>query len=124
MTWFWANHFNVHMRKSDVRAMLGDYEERAIRPHALGRFRDLLEATLRHPAMLRYLDNAQNAAGHVNENYAREIMELHTLGVGSGYTQQDVQELARCLTGLGIDAKPEDPRLKPELQPQLVRDGL
>ena len=74
--------------------------------------------------MLRYLDNAENAAGHINENYAREIMELHTMGVGSGYTQQDVQELARCLTGLGIDANPQDPRLKPELQPQLVRDGL
>ena len=124
MTWFWFNHFNVHMYKADVRAMIGDYEDQAIRPHALGRFRDLLEATLRHPAMLRYLDNAQNAAGHINENYAREIMELHTLGVGSGYTQGDVQELARILTGLGIDAKPENPKLRPELQPQLVRNWL
>jgi len=124
MTWFWFNHFNVHQGKSDIRAMVADYEDRAIRPHALGRFRDLLAATLHHPAMLRYLDNAENAAGHVNENYAREIMELHTMGVGSNYTQQDVQELARCLTGFGIDAKPEDPKLKPELQPQLVRDGL
>ncbi|WP_163066650.1 DUF1800 family protein, partial [Acinetobacter baumannii] len=66
-------------------------EARAIRPYALGRFRDLLAATLSHPAMLRYLDNADNAAGHINENYAREIMELHTLGVGSGYTQHDVE---------------------------------
>ncbi len=82
--------------------MVGDYEDQAIRPHALGKFRDLLEATLRHPAMLRYLDNDQNAAGHINENYAREIMELHTMGVGSGYTQKDVQELARILTGVGI----------------------
>ena len=78
---------------------------RAIRPHALGQFRDLLDATLHHPAMLRYLDNADNAAGHINENYAREIMELHTMGVGSGYTQKDVQELARILTGVGIDAE-------------------
>lgn len=124
MNWFWFNHFNVQQSKADIRMMVADYEDRAIRPHALGRFRDLLSATLHHPAMLRYLDNAENAAGHINENYARELMELHTMGVGSGYTQSDVQELARCLTGLGIDAKPEDPKLKPELQPQLVRDGL
>ncbi len=124
MTWFWFNHFNVHQYKSNVRVLVGDYEDRAIRPHALGRFRDLLAATLRHPAMLRYLDNAENAAGRINENYAREIMELHTMGVGSGYAQHDVEELARVLTGLGIDARPENPRLKPELQPQLIRDGL
>ena len=124
MTWFWFNHFNVHQYKANIRAMLADYEEHAIRPHALGRFRDLLAATLRHPAMLRYLDNADNAAGRINENYAREIMELHTMGVGSGYSQHDVEELARCLTGLGIDARPDNPRLKPELQAQLVRDGL
>jgi uncharacterized protein (DUF1800 family) len=79
MTWFWFNHFNVHQGKADIRTMVADYEDKAIRPHALGRFRDLLEATLRHPAMQRYLDNAQNAAGHINENYAREIMELHTM---------------------------------------------
>lgn len=124
ITWFWFNHFNVHQQKSNIRAMIGDYEDRAIRPHALGRFRDLLEATLKHPAMLRYLDNADNAAGRINENYAREIMELHTLGVGSGYSQKDVQELARILTGVGIDPSPEDPRLRPELRGQLVRQGL
>jgi len=124
MTWFWFNHFNVQQLKANIRPMLGDYIDRAIRPHALGRFRDLLEATLKHPAMLRYLDNADNAAGHINENYAREIMELHTMGVGSGYSQKDVQELARILTGVGIDAKPDDPKLKPELQGQLVREGL
>jgi uncharacterized protein (DUF1800 family) len=73
--------------------------------------------------MLRYLDNSENAAGHLNENYAREIMELHTMGVGSGYTQQDVEALARILTGVGIDLKPEDPKLKPELQSQLMREG-
>lgn len=124
MTWFWFNHFNVHQGKADIRTMVADYEDKAIRPHALGRFRDLLEATLRHPAMQRYLDNAQNAAGHINENYAREIMELHTMGVGSGYTQHDVEELARILTGVGVDANPENPHLSPELEGQLVRNGL
>ncbi len=124
MTWFWVNHLNVQAGKRDIRAMVGDYEDAAIRPRALGRFRDLLEATLRHPAMLRYLDNDQNAAGHINENYARELMELHTLGVGSGYTQGDVQELARVLTGVGVSLKPDAPRLKPALQPLYVRAGL
>ncbi len=123
MTWFWFNHFNVQAGKRDIRAMVGDYEE-TIRAHALGRYRDLLEATLRHPAMLRYLDNDQNARGKINENYAREIMELHSMGVGSGYSQQDVQELARILTGVGIDQKPDAPKLKPELQPLYLRAGL
>jgi uncharacterized protein (DUF1800 family) len=123
MVWFWFNHFNVHLYKANIRVMIGDYEDRAIRPFAMGRFRDLLSATLRHPAMLRYLDNADNAAGHLNENYAREIMELHTMGVGSGYTQADVEELARILTGVGIDLKSEDPKLKPEQQSQLFREG-
>ncbi len=81
MVWFWLNHFSVFEQKANVRWMLADYSERAIRPHALGHFRDLVMATLEHPAMLQYLDNAQNAAGHINENYARELMELHTLGV-------------------------------------------
>jgi len=124
MTWFWLNHFNVHMYKRDVRAMIGDYEDRAIRPHALGKFRDLLEATLKHPAMLRYLDNDQNAANHINENYAREIMELHTLGVGSGYSQKDVQELARVLTGVGVDTNAAPPKLPPARQALLIREGL
>ena len=74
--------------------------------------------------MLRYLDNAQNAGGHINENYAREIMELHTMGVGSGYTQQDVEELARILTGVGIDLIARTtPQTEARLQGQLVRDG-
>ena len=103
LTWFWMNHFNVSQNKNDIRALIGDYEESAIRPHVLGKFRDLLAATVIHPAMLEYLDNFQNANGHINENYAREIMELHTLGVGSGYTQTDVQELARILTGMGVN---------------------
>jgi uncharacterized protein (DUF1800 family) len=124
MTWFWMNHFNVHIYKSNIRALVGDYEEHAIRAHALGRFRDLLEATVRHPAMLRYLDNEQNAAGHINENYARELMELHTLGVGGGYSQKDVQELARILTGVGVNLTTNEPKLKPDLQHEYVRDGL
>jgi len=123
MTWFWFNHFNVRAAKRDIRAMVGDYEDR-IRGLALGRFRDLLEATLRHPAMLRYLDNDQNAVGHINENYAREIIELHSMGVGAGYTQKDVQELARILTGVGVSLNPAPPKLKRELQPLLIRDGL
>jgi uncharacterized protein (DUF1800 family) len=124
LTWFWFNHFNVHLQKADLRAMVGDYEDRAIRPHVLGRFRDLLEATLRHPAMLRYLDNAQNAAGRINENYAREIMELHTLGVGSGYTQTDVQELARILTGVGVNTSLNAPNIRPQYRDLYIRAGL
>eukprot|EP01037_Dinobryon_pediforme_P004924 gene4924-4966_t len=127
MTWFWMNHFNVFAGKGGLRALVGDYEERAVRPHALGRFRDLLGATVRHPAMLRYLDNAQNAAGRINENYARELMELHTLGVDGGYSQQDVQELARVLTGVGVSQRSpgdEPPRMKPALRRHYVRDGL
>lgn len=106
MQWFWFNHFNVHQYKSNIRVLLADYEERAIRPHALGRFRDLLGAATRHPAMLRYLDNEQNAARRINENHARELLELHTLGVDGGYTQRDVQELARVLTGHGVNFGP------------------
>jgi uncharacterized protein (DUF1800 family) len=109
LTWFWFNHFNVHAQKGDIRALVGDYENQ-IRSHALGKFRDLLLATVVHPAMLQYLDNAQNTAGHINENYAREIMELHTLGVGTGYTQQDVQELARVLTGLTVNLSGQVPQ--------------
>jgi uncharacterized protein (DUF1800 family) len=124
MTWFWFNHFNVHLPKSDIRETIGDYEEH-LRHNALGRFRDLLRATATHPAMLRYLDNAENAKGRINENYAREIMELHTMGVGSGYTQEDVQELARILTGVGVNFQPPDPNAqKPAPAPDHIRTGL
>ena len=124
MTWFWMNHFNVHQGKSNLRALMGDYEDHAIRPHALGKFRDLLSASVHHPAMLRYLDNEQNAVGHINENYARELMELHTLGVGSGYSQRDVQELARILTGVGVNIGTAMPNVRRELQTQYVHQGL
>jgi uncharacterized protein (DUF1800 family) len=116
LTWLWLDHFSVFQYKANDAWLVGDYTENAIRPHALGHFRDLVLATLTHPAMLQYLDNAQNAAGHINENYARELMELHTLGVGSGYTQQDIQELARVLTGVGVNLGGNEPRMKPEWQ--------
>ena len=103
MTWFWMNHFTVYSGKANLRYLIHDYEEKAIRPHSLGKFSELVVATLKHPAMLVYLDNAQNAVGKINENYARELMELHTLGVKAGYSQQDVQELARILTGVGVN---------------------
>lgn len=122
MVWFWLNHFSVHQYKADLRWLVGDYEERTIRPHVFGHFKDLVLATLEHPAMLQYLDNSQNAVGHINENYAREIMELHTLGVTGGYSQQDVQNLARVLTGVGINVG-DAPRLRPELQRLYRRSG-
>jgi uncharacterized protein (DUF1800 family) len=122
LVWFWLDHFSVYQNKANLRWLVADYAERAIRPHALGHFRDLVMATLEHPAMLQYLDNNQNAAGHLNENYARELMELHILGVDGGYTQQDVQELARVLTGVGVNAG-NAPKLKREWQPLYRRDG-
>jgi uncharacterized protein (DUF1800 family) len=129
MTWFWMNHFSVFSGKANIRWTLGEYEDRAIRPRALGSFRDLVMATLTSPAMLEYLDNAQSAASKINENYARELMELHTLGVsggpsGSRYTQQDVQELARVLTGVGLNFTDMTPRLPAAMQSLYVRRGL
>lgn len=102
MVWFWLNHFSIYAPKGRVGLFATDYEEHAIRPHALGKFKDLVMATLESPAMQLYLDNARNVRGKTNENYARELMELHTLGVHAGYTQQDVQQLALILTGAGI----------------------
>lgn len=124
MTWFWLNHFSVQADKGDIRTMIGDYEDQAIRPHALGKFRDLLKAADLHPAMLRYLDNYQSAVDHINENYAREILELHTLGVGSGYSQKDVEEMARVLTGVGLNFSLNTPKLKAGQQAFYARRGL
>ena len=121
---FWFNHFNVYAAKGEVRWYLTAYERDVIRPHALGRFGDLLRATARHPAMLFYLDNwlsrrpgftprqGPNAGrpSGLNENYARELMELHTLGVDGGYTQADVTEVARAFTGWTIERPREDAR--------------
>ena len=123
---FWFNHFNVFAGKGPVSVLVGSYEREAIRPHVLGNFRTMLGATAKHPAMLIYLDNVQsvvpgyevprrfalanpnpnpnpNRPTGLNENYARELMELHTLGVDGGYSQRDVTELARMLTGWTVD---------------------
>jgi uncharacterized protein (DUF1800 family) len=124
MTWFWFNHFNVHQYKNNLRVLVGDYEDQALRPRALGRFRDLLIASATHPAMIRYLDNEQNAAGRINENYAREVMELHTLGVDGGYSQKDVQELARVLTGMGLNFSDRTPNVRQNQRELYVRQGF
>jgi uncharacterized protein (DUF1800 family) len=131
LTDFWFNHFNVYAGKGLTRVFITEYEREAIRPYLLGRFRDLLGATAKSPAMLFYLDNAKSADPRfarelegrqrrggrgqkgtgklrksiptgINENYARELMELHTLGVDGGYTQQDVANVARAFTGWTI----------------------
>jgi uncharacterized protein (DUF1800 family) len=112
---FWFNHFNVFYEKGADRFLIPEYERDAIRPRVLGQFRDLLEATAKSPAMLFFLDNFQSVRPDIdlnnknkrvkrglNENYARELMELHTLGVDGGYTQKDVTEVARCFTGWTI----------------------
>lgn len=96
---FWSNHFNIYSGKADGAFFKSNEEELIIRKHAMGKFRDMAVAMSKSPAMLVYLDNNQNVKGHPNENYARELMELHTLGIDGGYTQKDIQELARCLTG-------------------------
>ncbi len=114
---FWENHFSIYAQKDADRWMMTSFDRDAIRPNIFGRFRDLLGATAHSPAMLFYLDNWQSSllrrypatkdkparqTGGINENYARELMELHTLGVNGGYTQKDVQEVARCFTGWTI----------------------
>jgi uncharacterized protein (DUF1800 family) len=119
---FWFNHFNVHGAKGEVKWYLPAYERDVIRPHALGHFSAMLRATARHPAMLFYLDNwlstradfvvpagpNRGRRAGLNENYARELMELHTLGVDGGYTQKDVTEVARAFTGWSIERPRED----------------
>ena len=115
MTEFWFNHLNVFAGKAAVRPFVGHYALHVARAHALGRFEDLLLASASHPAMLFYLDQAQSVAEGtasrfgskrgLNENYARELLELHTLGVAGGYAQQDVRELARVLTGWTVNPR-------------------
>jgi uncharacterized protein (DUF1800 family) len=103
---FWTNHFNIYALKNSGREMVPVDTERVLRPHVLGRFHDLLIASAHSPAMLAYLDNNLNRSGpgaNVNENYARELLELHTLGVKSGYTQRDIHEVARCFTGWTVN---------------------
>ena len=96
---FWSNHFNIYGQKNLSAFLLDADLTQVIRTHALGSFPDLLRASAHSPAMLGYLDNGQNQKGVANENYARELMELHSMGVSGGYTQRDVAEVARCLTG-------------------------
>jgi uncharacterized protein (DUF1800 family) len=123
MTDFWFNHFNIYWDKGADRYMTTEFEMDVIRPRVLGKFQDLLLATAQSPAMLFYLDNHLSSAPQpevqaarkrpnannnrrapgINENYARELMELHTMGVDGGYTQKDVTEVARALTGWTID---------------------
>jgi len=121
MASFWFDHFNVFLDKGADRFLLPSYVEDVIRPHALGRFVDLLIATARSPAMLFYLDNVQSVSPDaqmparaqngrrtgINENYARELLELHTLGVDGGYTQKDVIAVARILTGWSMRPPPQ-----------------
>ncbi|MFN8444715.1 MAG: DUF1800 domain-containing protein [Caldilineaceae bacterium] len=102
MVEFWSDHFNISVDKGDCFYLKTVDDREVIRPYALGNFGELLQASAHSPAMLVYLDNQANEKGHPNENYAREVMELHTLGVDGGYSQQDVMELARCLTGWGV----------------------
>ena len=99
MVEFWSDHFNIFIEKGNGFFLKTVDDREVIRKHALGSFRDLVWASAHSPAMLIYLDNQANEKSHPNENYARELMELHTLGVDGGYSQQDVMELARCLTG-------------------------
>jgi uncharacterized protein (DUF1800 family) len=96
---FWTNHFNIFALKNDGRTLIPTDTEQVLRPHVLGTFHAMLVASAHSPAMLSYLDNQQNRVGVANENYARELLELHTLGVKSGYTQKDIQAVARCFTG-------------------------
>lgn len=150
---FWGNHFNVDVKKNIDRVLKVADDRTVIRPHILGSFRDLLEASAKSPAMLIYLDNAQSSAAHtvtpfearmtqaihdqmmangngalapevpqvgqkkggINENYGRELMELHTLGVDGGYTQKDVQEVARCFTGWSIDRQTGEFKFRPRM---------
>ena len=111
--WFWSNHFTISVLKGRMIFFAGSYEREAIRPNVLGKFEDLLLATVRHPAMLIYLDNAYSigpdspagrfAGKGLNENHAREILELHTMSVTGGYTQADVIALAKILTGWSVE---------------------
>lgn len=96
---FWTNHFNIYALKLEGRSLVPIDTERVLRPHVLGNFEDMLTASAHSPAMLTYLDNKENKDGVANENYAREILELHTLGVKGGYSQKDIQAVARCFTG-------------------------
>ena len=131
---FWSNHFTVSLQKPIIAGIVNRYEVEAIRPNVTGYFRDMLLATAKHPAMLIYLDNAQSIGPHsiagvrrekgLNENYAREVMELHTLGVNGGYTQADVTALAAILTGWSLKkGEPGERILEYEFQQRFHEPG-
>ncbi|WP_420426543.1 DUF1800 domain-containing protein [Algiphilus sp.] len=103
MVEMWGDHFNIHIRNGIGPILHPAYDFETLRPHAMGSFRALLGATARSPAMLFYLDNFLNQRTAPNENYARELMELHTLGVDGGFSEDDVKEVARCFTGWSLD---------------------
>jgi uncharacterized protein (DUF1800 family) len=126
LVWFWSNHFCVSADKGNVRPICGAYEREAIRAHALGRFADILLAVESHPAMLIYLDNARSIGPNsvagvrqkrgLNENLAREILELHTLGVRSVYSQEDVTSFAKVITGWTVTPPRQDTERAGEFQ--------
>ena len=129
MTWFWDNHFNTDVNKHG-RAAYEFREYELFREHALGHFRDLLEISATSPAMLIYLDNISSRKGNPNENYARELLELHTLGVNGGYSEQDVAEVARAFTGWRVkqrafffDSRRHDDEAKNVLGQWIAPDG-
>ena len=127
LVWFWANHFAISLRQGHTAATAGDYVRTAIRPHVTGRLSDMLLAVMRHPAMLLYLDNAGSAGPDspaglktgrgLNENLARECLELHTVSPASGYTQADVTSFAKILTGWSVAHDPDPPgfRFRPNI---------
>lgn len=133
MVMFWSNHFTVSVQKAAIAGLVNAFEVQAIRPHVTGYFRDMLLASSRHPAMLIYLDNAQSFGADstmgqrknkgLNENLAREILELHTLGVGSGYSQSDVIALAKIITGWSLDRTPEGIKAEFKFQPRAHDPG-
>ena len=139
---FWFNHFNVFARKAQTAIYIGEYERDVIRPHVFGKFRNLLVATAKSPAMLIYLDNWQSVAPNaqtrrriarapngrpprgLNENYARELLELHTLGVDSGYSQDDIVNVARAFTGWTVERPAGGFRFAPNMHDRGVKKVL
>ena len=113
MVGFWSNHLHITCPSADVWDNRHLYDRDVIRKHALGTFSDMLVASARHPAMLRYLNNAESTKGSPNENYGRELLELHTVGVDGGYTEKDMRASTMLLTGLSVDAESGHYRYKP-----------
>jgi len=120
---FWVNHLNIYARKGHAAYRLATDVEHVVRPHALGSFLEMIRGSSRSPAMLAYLDNTRNTNLGPNENYARELMELHTLGVDGGYTQRDIREVARCFTGWTLENRFLRPRGRLAFNPAIHDDG-